>query len=476
MLFLPVGTGIAGALLLDGAVVSADGRAGEVGHLVVDPLGPVCRCGATGCLESIASAAAVEREYAARTGVPVTAEEIAVRVAAGEPDASAVWARAVAALAQAIAATVTITGVDLVILGGGLAESGAALLDPLRDEVAKPAELPAPATAGEGGTGGAGRLPGGCLSGLGRAVIVTVTPNAALDITYEVDELVPHQSHRITAVRQRAGGKGVNVASVLAGMGRPVIATGLLGGTVGDEIRADLDSRGVAARFVDHEGSSRRTVNVVSTALGDATVFNEPGPEIAAHGWQALVDGVRDLVADVRPAVLVLAGSLPRGVPDDGYAELVDLGHQLGARVIVDADGAVLRGALVSGPDLVAPNLVELARTTGTSDLVEGAAALRDLGARDLAVSCGADGLVLVPEQGAGWWARLPAPLTGNPTGAGDALVAALAAGLAEGSSWPQVVPDAVAWSAAAVLQGVAGEVDPDDVARLLPQVLMEAR
>ena len=135
-LFLPVGTGIAGALLLDGAVIAADGRAGELGHLVIDPTGPACGCGATGCLEVIASAAAIEREFAARTGGAAAAEEIAVRASAGDPDARAVWARATAALAEAIVATVTITGVDLVLIGGGLAESGAALLDPLRADVA----------------------------------------------------------------------------------------------------------------------------------------------------------------------------------------------------------------------------------------------------------------------------------------------------------------------------------------------------
>ncbi|HEX4699308.1 MAG TPA: ROK family protein [Actinomycetes bacterium] len=134
-LFLAVGTGIAGALLLDGAVVSADGHAGELGHLLIDPAGPLCACGAIGCLEVIASAAAIEREYAARTGHAATAEQVAVRASEGDPDAAAVWARAVAALAQAIASTVTITGVDLVVIGGGLAESGAALLDPLRADV-----------------------------------------------------------------------------------------------------------------------------------------------------------------------------------------------------------------------------------------------------------------------------------------------------------------------------------------------------
>lgn len=307
-------------------------------------------------------------------------------------------------------------------------------------------------------------------------MILTVTPNAALDVTYVVDELVPHQSHRVTAVRQRAGGKGVNVASVLARMGHPVIATGLAGGAAGEEIRADLEARRVAARFVDGGGSSRRTVTVVSNAQGNATIFNEPGPELTGPGWLALVTGLDSLMGEVAATVVVLSGSLPRGLPDDAYAELVDLGHAHGAKVIVDADGDALRGALRSGPDLVAPNRAELARATGTRDLAAATAALRELGARDVLVSCGADGLVLMPEQGSGWQARLSAPLSGNPTGAGDALVAALAAGLASGSTWHQMVRDAVSWSAAAVLQPIAGEIDHDDVARLAPQVLMEAR
>jgi 1-phosphofructokinase family hexose kinase len=307
-------------------------------------------------------------------------------------------------------------------------------------------------------------------------VILTVTPNAALDLTYEIDELVPHQSHRVTAVRQRAGGKGVNVASVLARMGHPVVATGLVGGAVGDEIRADLEARGVPARFVVGTGSSRRTVTVVSAVHGDATIFNEPGPELSGPGWQSLVAKLDSLLAETAATVVVLTGSLPPGLPDDAYAELVAVGHAHDARVIVDADGAALRGALTAGPDLVAPNSAELALATGTRDVGAGVAALRELGARGVMVSCGADGLVLVPEEGSGWQARLPAPLSGNPTGAGDALVAALAGGLSAGSSLQQMVRDAVTWSAAAVLSPVAGAIDPDDVARLAPQVLMEAR
>lgn len=164
-LFLAVGTGIAGALLLDGAMVGAEGRAVEVGHLVVDPAGPPCGCGATGCLEVIASAAAIAREYAARTGHDVSAEEVAVRAAAHDADAAAAWGRAVAALAQAIVTTVTVTGVDLVLVGGGLAESGATLLDPLRSAVASRTTLGDPPRLERAALGArAGCLGAACLA------------------------------------------------------------------------------------------------------------------------------------------------------------------------------------------------------------------------------------------------------------------------------------------------------------------------
>jgi len=134
-LFLPVGTGIAGALMLDGHVISADGWSGELGHVVVEPDGPLCGCGARGCLEAVASAAAIEAAYAACSGERVGADVVAGRVAAGEPAAQAVWTRAVEALARAVVTAVTLTGVDLVLVGGGLGASGELLLAPLREAV-----------------------------------------------------------------------------------------------------------------------------------------------------------------------------------------------------------------------------------------------------------------------------------------------------------------------------------------------------
>jgi glucokinase len=138
VMFVPLGTGIAGALMVDGRVLHADGYAGELGHVVVEPEGPACGCGARGCLEAVSSASAVERAYAQRLGLTehVSAEAVADLVAQGDPDAVAVWDHAVGALSRAVVMAVTLTGVDLVLLGGGLAQSGDLLLEPLRREVA----------------------------------------------------------------------------------------------------------------------------------------------------------------------------------------------------------------------------------------------------------------------------------------------------------------------------------------------------
>ena len=304
-------------------------------------------------------------------------------------------------------------------------------------------------------------------------MIITVTPNPAFDITYEVDELKPQHSHRVRAVHQRAGGKGVNVASVLTMMGYGVVALGFAGGMTGAQIEADLKMRGLPHRLVDCDCDSRRTINVVS-AHGEATIFNEPGPEVSSARWQELLENLCDLVDGTADTVVVLSGSLPPGLAEDAYAEMITLCRRLGARTIVDTSGAPLRSAIPAGPDLVKPNIAEVAEVVGIDDLVLGAAELRRMGARDLVISAGGDGLMLLPTQRPGWRGRLAEPLHGNPTGAGDAVVAALAAGLETGSAPQEMVRTAVAWSAAAVLQPVAGQIDPADINGLYGQVLLE--
>ncbi|MFJ5835112.1 ROK family protein [Streptomyces sp. NPDC093089] len=131
--FVPVGTGISAAVFSDGRAVRAGGYAGELGHVVVEPGGEPCACGGRGCLETVASAAAIGAAYGARVGREVDgAAEVAAMLVRGDADARAVWDRAVEALAAALATAATLLAPEVVVVGGGLAESGGLLLDPLR--------------------------------------------------------------------------------------------------------------------------------------------------------------------------------------------------------------------------------------------------------------------------------------------------------------------------------------------------------
>ncbi|WP_235921385.1 ROK family protein [Lentzea tibetensis] len=132
---LPIGTGIAGALVLDGRLYSGGGYAGEIGHVDVGH-GEPCGCGQTGCVETVASSAAIARRYSIRTGRPVNgAVEVAERVRLGDQDAVAVWHEAVDALARGILVLATLLGPEAVVLGGGLALAGDLLIEPLRDRL-----------------------------------------------------------------------------------------------------------------------------------------------------------------------------------------------------------------------------------------------------------------------------------------------------------------------------------------------------
>jgi len=136
VLVMPIGTGIAAAHVVNGVVASgAHGAAGEIGHIVVRPEGPKCGCGQLGCLEAVASASAVERRYAELAGEALTAAQIAGRIGE-DPIAARVWRETVAALADGLLTGQALYDAELIIIGGGLAESGETLLAPLREGLA----------------------------------------------------------------------------------------------------------------------------------------------------------------------------------------------------------------------------------------------------------------------------------------------------------------------------------------------------
>ena len=301
------------------------------------------------------------------------------------------------------------------------------------------------------------------MSGL----IGAVTLNLALDITYEVGELVVGEAHRVGTVRQRAGGKGVNAARVAAALGSDVLALGFAGGATGDVVAADLDAAGIGSLLTPIRGETRRSVAVVDTGAGEATVFNETGPAVSGDEWRALCDRM----PWARLGVLVCSGSLPPGLPAHAYAELTAMARRYDVPAVVDTSGPALPAAAKSGA-VVRANAGEVRAALGADlDVVEGARRLTAIGARAAVITDGADGMVAVTGERA--WRALPVErVTGNPTGAGDACTAVVAMAVAEGNEdWPSVLRAAVAASAAAVLTPVAGDIDSEAYERWLPQV-----
>ncbi|MGW2701089.1 1-phosphofructokinase family hexose kinase [Streptomyces sp. NPDC001340] len=289
-------------------------------------------------------------------------------------------------------------------------------------------------------------------------MILTVTLNTALDITYRVRSLRPHASHRVSDVIERPGGKGVNVARVLAALGHEVTVTGFAGGATGRAVRDRLaETPGVTDALVPVAGATRRTIAVVDELSGDTTQLNEPGPQISPTEWGVFLDRYEELL--VPASAVALCGSLPPGVPVGAYAGLIRAARAAGVPVLLDTSGEPLRRGVAARPDIIKPNTDELAELTGSHEPLRATQDARRRGAHAVVASLGPEGLLAATPEGR-WRAAPPAHLHGNPTGAGDSAVAGLLSGLVEHLPWPDRLTRAVALSAATVRAPAAGEFD----------------
>lgn len=295
-------------------------------------------------------------------------------------------------------------------------------------------------------------------------MILTITPNPALDVTYHLPHARWGDVNRVQQVSETAGGKGVNVARVLHQLGEAVTCTGFLGGDTGDRLRHLLG--GVDQRWVSVESPTRRTTAIVTES--DTTLFNEPGAPVDDAAWRRLNAVVADLAGE--GDVVVVSGSMPPGTSESALHTLVDSTVARGTWVVVDTSGPLLRVAARARATLIKPNHDELRAATGEEDALAGARTLLGDGARGVVVSLGEDGMLAVagdPDRPRTWRVCPSSVVHGNPTGAGDAAVAALARAL-HGTNAPlsavfaDHLADAVALSASAVTRPVAGEVDLD--------------
>lgn len=276
-------------------------------------------------------------------------------------------------------------------------------------------------------------------------MILTVTMNPSIDTAYPLaGPLKVDDVNRVEPIKT-AGGKGLNVSRVLGQLGDDVLATGLLGGRMGDFIADRLDECGVAHDFARIAGESRVCIAVLHE--GNQTEFLEAGPEVSGDELAGFGEKFRGLAG--RADVVTMSGSLPRGVDAGYYAELAGVAAGAGAKVLLDTSGASLDAALAAKakPYLVKPNLTELGGLLGRELSPERLDEVRDAVASDerfagvewVVVSMGAAGSAAF-HQGRAWRVRAPRIECVNATGSGDSTIAGFAHGIAAGADPAEVL------------------------------------
>jgi 1-phosphofructokinase/tagatose 6-phosphate kinase len=307
-------------------------------------------------------------------------------------------------------------------------------------------------------------------------VILTVTLNAAIDRTVAVPNFRLGRRHRAVESRTVAGGKGVNVARALTLLGRPVIASGFVGGPTGTRMLEQLHEESVLTDFITIAAETRINLAVIDPTSGEQTEINERGPAVSAEEVKRLFDRIAYLAAGAK--LCVLAGSVPPGAGDDLYARLVsDLGRR-GIPVVLDAEGEAMLEGVRAGASMVTPNEREAEELVGQefadrADLSQGLLELVRLGAVEAAITR-PDGCVAAVGENAS--RRLlevhTEPLDPVSTvGSGDAFLAGYVAARYDGRSPEDCLAYGVACGAESTQHFGAGTVDRNQVERLLGEV-----
>ena len=267
--------------------------------------------------------------------------------------------------------------------------------------------------------------------------IVTVTLNPGLDRTVTVPEIFFGEVMRAQSVRLDWGGKGFNVSRALQALGMDSLAMAFVGGPTGQMLERGLSGMGIATDLFKVAGETRTNIVITDASAGRYVKVNEAGPAIRAEEMARFLDRVRQ---QVRPGdIWILSGSLPPGVPPDTYAQLISLLRAGGARPLLDTS---------SDSYLVKPNLLEAGELMGRelhsmADRLSAIQFLLNQGIELVALSLGADGLLLAAEQQAVWVCPPPVQIR-NPVGAGDALLAGIVYALA--SSGPHEATPLLRW------------------------------
>ncbi len=307
-------------------------------------------------------------------------------------------------------------------------------------------------------------------------MIATVTLNPSLDKTLTVRGLVIDEVNRWTTLRRDPGGKGINVSRVIHELGGKTIAYSFIGGDDGEIMKRLLRKEGVPFDFVPIRRAIRSNIIITDIKTHQQTRIDAPGPYISPAELQKLRKKIKNI--EPKPDFIVFAGSVPPGIPDNIYYELVTEAKAKGIKTVVDSEDIWLKEGVKAKPYLIKPNVREAEQLLGI-ELKDDKAIIKaihyflELGIEIVVISQGKGGLVAA-KQGQMLKAVPPQVKVKSTVGAGDATVAGLVLKLSQGASLEEACHLAVAAGTATVLTPGTQLCRRQDVEKILPQVKIE--
>jgi 6-phosphofructokinase 2 len=304
--------------------------------------------------------------------------------------------------------------------------------------------------------------------------IVTLTINPAVDIFVNVDRVESTRKLRCSPPKRDPGGGGINVARVAHRLGADVLAIYPIGGHIGKLLLRLVEREDIASLVTPSHVETRENFTAYEETTGEQYRFVLPGSQLHRAEWEAVLDRLASLTE--RPKFVVASGSVPQGAPDDFFARVARQAKALGAKSAIDTSGPALAAALEEGVSVIKPNLIELKEFVAAAletdeDRVAACRKLTADGRAEIvALTLGDQGALLVTAERA--WRALPLRIEAVSTvGAGDSFLGGLIAALAGGKPLDEAFRVAVAAASAAVMMPGTGLCQPEDVARLLPEV-----
>jgi len=307
-------------------------------------------------------------------------------------------------------------------------------------------------------------------------MILTVTLNPCIDKTIIIDEFKYGGLNRINSVRVDVGGKGINVSKVLKNFGADVFACGITAGETGKKVVEFLDSEGIPNLFVHTRGEVRTNYKIVDNKTKITTELNEPGFYVQQDVVDACITNIEKMLPSTE--TMVLSGSIPVGVSKDIYKRLINIAKEYPVKVILDADGEMLRCGVEAVPYAIKPNLFEFEQLVGRKldsheKIISAAKHYINMGIQQVIISMGAKGAIFVTGQLA--YLATPFEIECKSTvAAGDSMVAALAYGLVQGYDLKTIARLAVSAGTITTTKEGSDVCSLEEVRKNMPFVILE--